>query len=1067
MEFRVLGSLEVVGAEGPLELPGAKERAVLACLLANLGRSVSADEIVDAVWGERPPASAVRSLHARISKLRRVLEPGRAPASASVIVKDGVGYRLAVEPDTVDAERLERLVSIAHRAEPALCLEKVEEALALLRGEPYAEFAYLDFAQVQIRRLKELELQARELRLSALVDLGRHADALPGLERLVEQHPEREPLSRLLMLALYRSGRHVDALAAYRALFTRLNELGLEPGEESRGLERQILQRAPELRGVEPPRTNIGVRLTSFVGRQAELALVLERLGEHRLVTLAGTGGVGKTSLATEAARAALPEYPDGVWLAEFAPLREPTRVPEAVADALGLRTPELERQPNSAAGLVKNHLRRRTLLLVLDNCEHVTPAASELADSLLSSCPGVRLLTTSRERLGVPGEAIVDLGPLALPSVDCPPDKLEEADAVRLFIERARTVHDDLELDDETLLAIAEVCARLDGLPLALELAAARMRTLTPRQIADRLADRFALLGRGPEALAERQRTLAGVVEWSYQLLTERERALFRRVSVFPSSFGLEAAEEVCPGDGIDEAHVADLLAALVDQSMVVSSAQGSDRFRVLETLREFGRAQAEAGGERLAVARRHAAWAARIADAGHSRVWREGLEAGTRSFLPRRADFETAAEHAFELRDADLALSLTSALGTLGFLFAGGTDYRARVESALALPGGDRTRRLRALRAQAVLLIREGRPSEAIEVGEGGLRIAQQARDEAEIARMQTVVFQARLQAGDTNAAPDDLAGAEDYAVRHGELWYEGILHLYRGVAAFACGDVAEARRRAERGLEAFAATGDLWGIVNASETLGHSLAAVGKYEEAMRVYEHALDAGVRDLHEESVPLLYHYGLSRLRAGDTEAAARLFAECDDLAEGQAPFLRWHGAMGAAHLALRRDDLREAADSFDHALSLGRESVAGGLDTRAVRVAMAVTLRELGHLLEQRGDVDGALRRQEESVAWARRVGEPRLLARSLEGLAGALSLGDRAPEAAGLLGLAEATRAAARASLPEAECDDVARIANRLRDRLGHERLEAELARGRSEHTSQLGGAGAVTAR
>ena len=1067
MEYRVLGSLEVTVAGGPLELRGAKERAVLACLLANLGHSVSADQIVDAVWGGSPLASAARSLHARISMLRRLLEPNRAPGSASVIAKDAAGYRLSVEPDAVDAERLERLVGIARSAEPPLRLATADEALALLRGEPYGEFAYLDFAQAQIRRLKELELQARELRLSALVELGRHAEALPGLARLVEQHPEREPLTRLQMLALYRCGRHVDALAAYRTLYERMHELGLEPDEESRRLERQILQRAPELKAVEPSRTNVGIRLTSFVGRRAELSVVVERLAEHRLVTVVGTGGVGKTSLAAEVGRAALSEYPDGVWLAELAAVREPERVPDAVADALGLRTPELEGHPFSAAGLLHNNLRRRKLLLILDNCEHVTSAASKLAVSLLSSCPGVRLLATSRERLGVPGEAIVDLEPLTLPSADCSPGEVAEADAVRLFIERARMARDDLEIDGETLRAIAEVCVRLDGLPLALELAAARTRTLSPRQIAERLADRFALLGRGSEAIAERQRTLAGVVEWSYQLLTEEERTLFRRVSVFPSSFGLEAVEEVCAGDGIDGARVADLLAALVDRSMVVSAGRGPDGFRLLETLREFGRVQAETGEERLAVARRHAVWVARIAEAGHSRLWSEGPEVATRSFQSRRADFEAAAELAVELRDADLALALTSALALLGFVFAGPTtDYRARVEEALALPGGALERRLRALRTQVGLLIREGRPSEAVEVAGAGLRVAEHARDAAETARMRTVMFMAQLKAGDTNAGPEDLAGAEDYAVRHGQRYFEGMLHHLRGVAAFAVGDVEAARSRAERALQEFATSSDLWGIVNATDTLGHSLAAVGDYEEAMDVYERALDAGVRDLHEDAVPLLYHYGLSRLRASDTEAAARLFAECHELAEDQPPFLRWHGAMGDAHLAVTRGDREAAAESFERALSLVRESVARGLDTRAVRVAMTVTLRELGHLREGHGDVDGARLLQEESVAWAWRVGEPRLLARSLEGLAGALSLGNDAPEAVGLLGVADATRAAAHALLPAAESDDVARISSRLRDRLGNERFEAEFARGYSVRPPQVEPASAHSA-
>ena len=775
-------------------------------------------------------------------------------------------------------------------------------------------------------------------------------------------------------------------------------------------------------------------------------------------MTLTGPGGVGKTSLALEVARRAAQANLDGVWLVELAPLRDPARVPEAVAEALGMRTSEFEGQQVSALGFLECNLGRRELLIVLDNCEHLVAASAELAVSLLSACPSVRLLATSREPLGVPGEVVFEVEPLHLPAETASTEELAQADAVRLFVERARTVQGDLDLGEETLRAIAEVCARLDGLPLALELAAARTRTLSPLEIAERLADRFALLGRGPERLAERQRTLAGVVEWSYQLLGADEQTLFRRLCVFPSSFGLEAAEEVCSGDGVDPSQVADLLASLVDRSMVAASGEGADRFRLLETLREFGRTEAEVREERLGVARRHAVWATRIAEAGHARVWTEGLEAGTREFVPRRADFEAAADLAFELGDADLALSLAAALGTLGFLFAGGVDDRVRVEAALALPGGALERRLRCLRALAVLLIREGRPSEAVSVGLDALRIAEQAGDDAEIARMRTVTFQARLLAGDSDVDVGQLAGVEEHAVRHGERWYEGMVHHYYGLAAFTSGNVAEAQSRAERALQAFAASGDLWGIVNASETLGHSLAAVGDYDGAMDVYERALAAGVRDLQEEAVPLLYHYGLSRLRADDTEAATRLFGECARLAERESSFLRWHSTIGAAHIARRRGDTDEAARLYGDALGLVREAVASGLDTRAVRVAMVVTLRELGHLAEEGGDAERAKRFQEEGLVWARRVGEPRLLARSLDGLAGALSLGDRADEAARLLGAAEGTRAAVDARLPERERKDVVPASTRLRERLGDERFEEEFARGRSEYVSQV---------
>jgi predicted ATPase/DNA-binding SARP family transcriptional activator len=1036
VEFRVLGSLEVVEGNGPVEIQGAKERAVLAYLLVRLGRSVPSDEIIDAVWGERAPANAARSLQARISRLRRSLE-------APMIARDGAGYRLAIDDGDVDSVLFERLVTEARDLEPSESLAKAEQALELLRGPPYGEFQYLDFAQAEIRRLKELELQAVELRLSALIELGRQTDALSDLERVVEQNPLREPLARLLMLALYRSGRHADALAAYRALTKRLRELGLSPDDESRRLERQILQRSPELEPLEAPRTNIGVRLTSVVGRDRDLAELLDRLAEQRLVTLTGPGGVGKTTLAVEAARRQCQAHSDGVWLVELASIREPTRIAEAVAEAIGTRTSEFEGQSVSGLGFLQRHLRRRELLLVLDNCEHVTAPVAELALALLSSCPGIRLLATSRERLGVPGEALVEVAPLA-------PD-----DAVRLFVERARSARADLDLDETTLAAITEVCSRLDGLPLALELAAARLRTLTPQEIAERLADRFALLG-SAELLSGRRRTLASVLEWSYQLLSEDKQRLFRRLAIFPSSFGLDAAEEVCAGDGIDASQVADLLASLVDRSMVVASGRNGDRFLLLETLREFGRAQTT-DEERLAVARRHARWATEIAEAGHARVWSEGLEAGTRAFVPRRADFEAGVDLAFELRDADIALSLAAALGTLGFLYAGGVDDRARVESALALPGGALETRLRCMRALGVLLVRDGHPSEAVRIGLSALGIAEEANDETEIAHTRTMTFQARLAAAERGVDPEELAPVADYAARKGEPWLEGIVHYYRGIAAFATGDIVEARNRTERALDAFAVSGDLWGIAGASEILGHSLAAVGEYDEAMRVYERALEAGIRDLRQAAVPMLYYYGLSRLRAGDVAGATDLFGECERLAARESPFLRWHSTMGAAHIALRREDSEEPEHLFGDALSLLREAFAEGLDNRGVRVAMAVTLRQLGELAERRGDGDEAERFQEEGLAWAGRLGEPRLIARALEGLAGAVALRGHAGAAARLLGVAEATRATVRGQLADAERGDVARISAALRERLGAERFAAEVEHGRAEHASR----------
>src|SRR3954451_20768262 len=351
MEFRVLGTLEVAGADGPRPVHGRKELAVLAYLLAQAGRTVPADEVVWAVWGEDAPPSAHKSLQVRLSRLRSDLGADGPP-----IERVGAGYRLGLDPEDLDAGRFERLVAEAARTAGIEAAELYGRALALVRGRPYADVADLDAMHAEIRRLDELRVSAVEGRARALLETGRHLDALPELDRAVESEPLNEGLAALHMRALYRAGRQAHALEAYRRLVRRLDELGLEPSESLRELERQILLQdqalaAPvpgaaspgQARGRPPPPRgpggpappNLGEPLTSFVGRRAELQAVREALAAHRLVTLSGPGGVGKTRLAVEAARTMLGDFPDGVWIVELATLRDPAQIPGAIASAI------------------------------------------------------------------------------------------------------------------------------------------------------------------------------------------------------------------------------------------------------------------------------------------------------------------------------------------------------------------------------------------------------------------------------------------------------------------------------------------------------------------------------------------------------------------------------------------------------------------------------------------------------------------------------------------------------------------------------------------------------------
>ncbi|KIF79657.1 hypothetical protein QR77_01965, partial [Streptomyces sp. 150FB] len=485
---------------------------------------------------------------------------------------------------------------------------------ALREGPPLADLPGRDSDPLVVRA-ERLHEEAVRNRLAADVYGGRPRQALPGLAALAEAAPLDESLQALRVRALRAAGRPAEALQAYHDIRDRLAErLGTDPGPELRSLYAELLAVAdgiPEPPAAAPRRPapgNLGAPLTSFVGRAAELAALSADLGTERLISLVGPGGAGKTRLSLEAARAVAGTWPDGVWVAELAPVRDEATVPEAVLTALGAREAKLLGPAAGEAGsrdpLVQlaEHCGQRRMLILLDNCEHVIGSAARLAESLLTHCPGVSVLASSREPLGVPGESVRTVEPL-------PQDV-----ALRLFGARGAAARPGFRTSDDPG-ACAEICRRLDGLPLALELAAARLRVLTPRQIADRLDDRFRLLGAGSGSRTVRpgQRTLRAVVDWSWDLLSGAERAVLRRLSVFSGGCALAQAEAVAAEDGADgsdtKPDVLELLASLVDKSLVVAAPDDEDgmRYRLLETVREYAAGRLDESGERAAVERRH----------------------------------------------------------------------------------------------------------------------------------------------------------------------------------------------------------------------------------------------------------------------------------------------------------------------------------------------------------------------------------------------------------------------------------------------------------------------------
>ena len=602
MEFRILGPVQAVRAGRDLGLGGPKQRAVLALLLLDAGRTVPAGHLIEALWRGSPPPGAAGTLRSYVSRLRVLLRPD------AVLAARGGGYAISVLPDQLDASRFERLAGAGRdalgRGEAVVAASRFREALGLWRGRALADVADVETLALEGARLEELRLVAVEGRVEADLGLGRHAEVTGELERLVAEHPVRERLWRLLVLALYRSERQAEALAAYRRARTMLaEELGLEPGEELRQLEQAVLRQEIPAVSAGGAQHNLPAQLTSFLGRERELADLRGLLGGARLLTLTGPGGAGKTRLALELATDLLERFPDGAWLAELAGIADPGLVPSLVMEALGMRpggdVPVIE--------ALRYRLRSARLLLILDNCEHLLDGCAELAGELLRSSPGLHVLTTSREPLGVPGEVAYPVPPLAVPEDLSDPAAIGDAPAVRLFLERCSSARAGGGPEVVPPAVVARICRELDGLPLAIELAAARTSTLSVQEIETHLADKFRFLAYRRPVADPRHQALKAAIGWSYELLSAADARVFRELSVFAGGFGLTAAAAVCGGG--DAAATFDVIDRLVSKSLVVAEvATGRTRYRLLETIRQYAAGRLAEAGEAGQARQRHA---------------------------------------------------------------------------------------------------------------------------------------------------------------------------------------------------------------------------------------------------------------------------------------------------------------------------------------------------------------------------------------------------------------------------------------------------------------------------
>jgi predicted ATPase/DNA-binding SARP family transcriptional activator len=1063
VRIAVLGPLAMWATDGsPLDVRGVRLRGLLARLALSAGRPVGVETLVDGLWGsEAPSANALQSL---VSRLRA----GLPATESSISVQSGpAGYTLTISPESVDALQFEELVRRGRRlvtSDPSQARTLLTQAERLWRGDALTDLRDLPFAAVEADRLTELKLGASEDLAEAAVASGHAREVTAELERLTAAHPLRERLHELLIRALYADGRQAEALAAYERVRTTLaEELGADPGTRLRDLHGSVLRgdtidpvaTADVVPAVPQPapRNNLRAPMTSFVGRAEDMAELARLLSNGtRLVTMVGPGGAGKTRLATETGRSLVEQTCDGIWFVELAPLGDASDVAPAMLTALGaseyvdnLQTtlaPKNLPTRRAATERLVEVIADRRVLLVLDNCEHLVQEVANLVDSLLAACPRLRVLTTSREPLSIPGEHLHQVGPLGLPPVDSTDDGYP---SVQLFVDRARAVRPDFAITDNNREAIAEICRRLDGMPLAIELAAARLRALTPQQIVERLTDRFRLLTSGSRTALPRHQTLRAVVEWSWELLDPDEQAVARRLSLFSGGATLEAAEHVCRGPGLPPEAVLGVLASLVDKSLVEAAADDrSVRYRMLETVKAYGAEQLAESGESDQVRQAHTAYFRHLLQqaspklrTGEQLQWIARLDADNENLLD-------ALRTSVDLGDAGTALELVSVLGEYWNMRGRPAEAVSWFEAALAVEGPARPLdRAYTLMMYSLGTLSNGEdPSASFTRAIRGLAsVRLLSRQRQEVAESGVGRFTNAIWA----AVRRDKAGCFrelDEARHHDDAWTRNMAVMMTAMFRENEGEVEQMAADLTVALDGFRAIGDRWGTSLALRGLASYQGNSGDHEGALESLSEALLLIAELGTVEGVSqLLAQSALSKADLGDHEGAREDLYKSLQLAEETGS----RGGQGIALIGLSVVTRREGL--LDEALELADRSYAM-LDLKAERVAphgRAMVLSQLSRVQVARGDQEKARDYSRQAVELALSTEDMPLASGIVDAMADVDPLTGGEEIAARVLGLAAAMRG--MRTVPDC---DVRRSVERLREALGDERYEAAYGAG-----------------
>jgi len=888
VDLGILGPLEVRSGDDKIEIRHGHARALLAALVLRAGETVTADALVDLLWGDDFPQNPANALQVQISYLRRTLEQG---CGTQPIVTRAGGYSLDVAHDRIDTHRFEALVrdarsAIAEGRDLTGVLDLVDRALGLWRGEALADLP-LDAFRGDATRLTELRWETIEARNEVLLALGRHHEAVGDLVRLTDEQPLRERWHEQLVLALYRAGRQADALRAFdKARSLLVEELGIEPGERLQNLHAQVLAQdrtldaaahasdpatpppatpapAPAAALVRPRSAAVPVPVTATLGRGAEIARLTDLLGRQRLVTLTGPAGAGKSRLAIEIARAA--EAQGRVVYVDLGALDSPHLVAAAVASALGVSAPPDE----DVIDLVAAHVAEQPTMVVLDTCEHVLDGASGLASRIVRTSASSRVLATSRRPLGIAGEIAWPVPPLAL----APPEagnaaSIRRSAAAQLFVERAAAVRPGFDLTDTNAPDIAAICLAVDGLPLAIELAAARADILTPAAIRGRLEDRFALLVDGSVDGAPRQQTLRAALDWSYELLDEPQRDLLTRLSVFPAPFDLDAATAI----GATGADVVDLLTALVRHSVVMVA--GDDRYRLLDSIRAYA---AEKLRDPESARRLHAIHYTDVAETSAPHLYGpEQVEwlARMRTDIPH---FRTALAWASTNGDDEIAARLAAAVAWLWTVEGLLSEAVTMMERAVEIDAAPPATRSRIRAGYGLLVASLGRLEDARRVGQEAVEIARTTDHDATLADALNTLAVARWALGDLAGAAESHDEAIDRYEAAGHRWGIGLTRTLRTRTAIDAGE-PDVDDRARDALDSARRGGDRHIIAIALDQLARLDLARGDPRGALRLAEECVGLQQEVGYTEGVVASLHLlGRIQLAAGEVDEADRV----------------------------------------------------------------------------------------------------------------------------------------------------------------------------------------------